>query len=123
MPKHDSTQRRSNRSSSSESWMSSAKKHPMATAAAAAGAAGAVAAGAFLWTKRREVSDQMSRMGRKASEWVDEMASKSSSRELATTEGPNESAAIEASRATTGQARTAKVNMKPARAGAQTVSR
>ena len=37
------------------------------------------------------------------SDWADEMRSGSSSRELAMTEGPNESSAIESSRATAGR--------------------
>ena len=69
----------------------------MATAAAAAGA---VAAGVFLWSKRNQISDQISRLSDQVTSWADEMRSNGSSRELALTAGPNESSAIESSRAT-----------------------
>ena len=78
-------------------WGDTAKERPMATAAAAAGA---VAAGVFLWSRRNQISDQISRLSDQVTSWADEMRSNSSSRELAMTEGPNESSAIESSRAT-----------------------
>ena len=78
-------------------WTESARDHPMTTAAAAAGAA---AAGVFLWSKRNQISDQISHLSHQISDFAEDFRSGSSSRELALTEGPNESAAIEASRAT-----------------------
>jgi len=100
-------------------WLSPAKDHPLATAAAVAGAVGA---GVFLWSKRNQVSNQVSKIsqtasemsrkaGSKASEWIDKMQSGSSSRELAMTDGPNESSAIEASRRT--QSRSASRTPRP----------
>ena len=122
-------------------WVATAKDHPIATAAAVAGAVGA---GVFLWSKRNQVSNQVNRISRtagemsrragsRASDWMDQMRSGSSSRELAMTKGPNESSAIESSRrtaskskssrATGGQSRTSGQNMNPSRAGAETVGR
>ncbi len=116
-------------------WGETAKDNPVKTAAAAAGA---VAAGVFLWSKRNEISGQISRLSDQITDWADEMRSGSSSRELAMTDGPNESSAIESSRstgrsrsnrstskssrATGGQSRKAGANMNAGRAGSQTVS-
>ncbi|HET9810627.1 MAG TPA: hypothetical protein VFP53_02890 [Sphingomicrobium sp.] len=82
---------------SSNGWVDSARERPMATAAAAAAAVGA---GVFLWSKRNQISDQISNLSGQISDWAEDMRSGSSSRELAMTEGPNESSAIESSRAT-----------------------
>lgn len=78
-------------------WADTARDHPLTTAAAAAGAA---AAGVFLWSRRNQISDQISRLGDQISDWTENMHSGSSGRELAMTAGPNESGAIESSRAT-----------------------
>ena len=98
MPRSNSN-RSSNRSSDQPmmGWAETAKDHPLTTAAAAAGAA---AAGVFLWSRRNQISDQLGRLSNQVSDWTDEMRNRSSSHELAMTEGPNESSAIEASRAT-----------------------
>ena len=91
---------RSNDQSMMSHWGDTAKDKPFTTAAAAAGA---VAAGVFLWSKRNQISDQISRLSDQVTTWADEMRSNnsgSSSRELAMTEGPNESSAIESSRST-----------------------
>jgi hypothetical protein len=80
----------------SNGWMNTAKDKPFTTAAAAAAAVGA---GVFLWSRRNQISDQINNLSGQLYDWADEMRA-SSSRELAMTEGPNESAAIEASRAT-----------------------
>lgn len=119
-------------------WLAPVKDHPFASAAAAAAAVGA---GVFLWSKRNQVGNQVNKisrtaneMGRKASEkasdWMDQMQSKSPNREVALTDGPNESAAIEASRRTssrtssraTGGQSKSNANMTAGRAGASTVS-
>lgn len=79
-------------------WGDTAKDRPLATAAAVAGAVGA---GVFLWSKRNSISGQISRLSDQITDWKDSMQSGGSdSRELALTDGPNESSAIEASRAT-----------------------
>lgn len=49
-------------------WMSSARENPM-TAAAAVG--GAVAAGVFLWSRRNQISDQLSSLSDQISDWRD----------------------------------------------------
>lgn len=87
----------SNDQSMMSHWGETATDKPFATAAAAAGA---VAAGVFLWSKRNQISGQISRLSDQITDWADEMRSGSSSRELMMTEGPNESSAIESSRAT-----------------------
>jgi|GEM_PF-2363611 len=93
----------SNRSSDEplmSQWGETAKDNPFKTAAVAAGA---VAAGVFLWSKRNEISNQISELSDQIADWTNEMRSGSgngTSRELALTGGPNESSAIESSRAT-----------------------
>jgi len=83
----------------SSDWMDSVRERPMATAAAAAAAVGA---GVFLWSKRNQIGDQISRLSDQVTGWADEMrsGSGSSNRELAMTAGPNESSAVESSRGT-----------------------
>ena len=138
---------RSNRSNSSRDndqsmmshWTETAKDNPVKAAAAAAGA---VAAGVFLWSKRNQISNQISRLSDQVTDWADEMRSGSSSRELAMTEGPNESSAIESSRATGsrsgrsspsrssgttsratgGQSRSAGQNMNAGRSGTESIT-
>ena len=120
-------------------WLAPVKDHPIATAAAVAGAVGA---GVFLWSNRNRVSNQVNRISQtagemsrrassKASDWIDQMRSGSSSRELAMTGGPNESNAIESARRTAsrnksnrssgGQSSTSERTMNSTRAGAETV--
>lgn len=107
-------QRSSNKSSNSRSksrnrssdepmmshWADTARDKPIATAAAAAGA---VAAGVFLWSKRNQISNQISDLSHQISDWAEGMQNKR--REVALTGGPNESSAIESSRST-GRTRT-----------------
>lgn len=50
----------------SSGWMGSARENPL-TAAAAVG--GAVAAGVFLWSRRNQISDQISNLSDQFSEW------------------------------------------------------
>ena len=80
----------------SNGWMDTAKDKPFTTAAAAAAAVGA---GVFLWSRRNQISDQINNLSGQLYDWADEMRA-SSGRELALTDGPNESSAIESSRAT-----------------------
>jgi hypothetical protein len=49
-----------------------ARERPLAAAAAAAGAA---AAGLFLWSKRAQISDQLSNLSDQIGEWKDDMMS------------------------------------------------
>jgi hypothetical protein len=83
-------------------WGETVADNPMKSAAAAAGA---VAAGVFLWSKRNEISNQISRLSDQVSEWADEMRSSSTGRQLMKTAGMNESDAIEASRSTGSRSR------------------
>ena len=53
-------------------WISTARENPV-TAAAAVG--GAVAAGVFLWSRRNQISDQISNLSDQISEWRDGMGS------------------------------------------------
>jgi hypothetical protein len=86
-------------------WVETARDHPIATAAAAAGA---VAAGVYLWSHRGQVSNQVSKISRtasemgrkaseKASEWTEQMGSDKSSRDPSLSQRPNEPSAIGAS--------------------------
>ena len=52
--------------------MEMARERPFAATAAAAGAA---AAGLFLWSKRAQISDQLSNLSDQFGEWKDSMAS------------------------------------------------
>ena len=54
----------------------SARENPMRTAAAAAAAVGA---GVFLWSRRNQISDQLSSLGEQIGEWTDSMRSGSDS--------------------------------------------
>jgi len=77
----------------SSDWMDAVRDRPVASAAAAAAAVGA---GVFLWSRRNQISDQIGRLGDQINDWQ----SGGSRRDLALTDGPNESSAIESSRAT-----------------------
>jgi hypothetical protein len=123
---------RSNRSHSRGSdesmmghWTETAKDNPVKTAAAAAGA---VAAGVFLWSKRNEISNQISRLSEQVTDWAEDMRSRNSGRELAMTAGPNESSAIESSRATVSRStggsagRTARARRTSGRAAPQSTT-
>lgn len=81
-------------------WVEAVRDRPMKSAAAAAAAVGA---GVFLWSKRNQISDQIGRLSDQISDWAEDMRSSmtgDSAGELVTTDGPNESSAIEASRKT-----------------------
>lgn len=83
-------------------WGETAKEKPFTTAAAAAGA---VAAGVFLWSRRNQISDQISRLSDQITDWTDDMrsgGSPGSSREFATTEGIAESSTTRSNRGTAG---------------------
>lgn len=49
-------------------WSDTAKDRPMATAAAAAAAVGA---GVFLWSRRNQISEQLTGLSEQISEWRD----------------------------------------------------
>lgn len=56
----------------SNGWMGSARERPL-TAAAAVG--GAVAAGVILWSKRSQISEQISNLSDQIGEWADDLRS------------------------------------------------
>jgi hypothetical protein len=56
----------------SNSWMDSARERPMAAAATAAAAVGA---GVFLWSRRNQITDQLSNLSEQISEWTSNMQS------------------------------------------------
>ena len=53
-------------------WVDTAKDNPMTTAAAAAAAVGA---GVFLWSRRNQISDQLSNLSNQISDWSHSMGS------------------------------------------------
>ena len=65
-----STTRKSSNSGSFGGVMDMARERPIAAAAAAAGA---VAASVFLWSKRSQISDQLSHLSEQIGEWTDTM--------------------------------------------------
>jgi hypothetical protein len=67
----------------SNGWMDTARDRPMATAAAAAAAVGA---GVFLWSRRNQISDQLSNLSDQVSDWSSNMRSGSNS-EMAMADG------------------------------------
>ena len=56
----------------SSGWMDTAKERPMT---AALGAAAAVGAGVFLWSKRNQISEQISSLSDQISEWSENRGS------------------------------------------------
>ena len=55
-------------------WIDSARERPLATAAAVGGA---VAAGVFLWSRRNQITDQLSHLTDQISDWREGMMSDS----------------------------------------------
>ena len=53
-------------------WTESARDNPLTTAAAVGGA---VAAGVFLWSRRNQISEQLSNLSDQIGEWTDSMRS------------------------------------------------
>ncbi len=53
-------------------WMDTARERPVAAAAAAAAAVGA---GVFLWSKRGQISEQLSHISDQLGEWTENMSS------------------------------------------------
>src|SRR3954471_16384768 len=76
MPR-SSERNRSNQRRSSNDWGVSemVRERPIAAAAAAAGAA---AAGLFLWSKRAQISNQLSNLSDQFGEWTENMGTSSS---------------------------------------------
>ncbi|QNP46766.1 hypothetical protein H9L14_06855 [Sphingomonas sediminicola] len=65
----------------SSDWMSTVKERPMTAAAVAAASVGA---GVFLWSKRNQISEQLSNLSDQISEWTESMRSGDLEEEFAT---------------------------------------
>ena len=76
--------RKSTHSGSFGGVMDMARERPVAAAAAAAGA---VAASVFLWSKRSQISDQLSHLSEQIGEWTDTVNSDKGEPELAAVVG------------------------------------
>ena len=81
----------SGRNQYSSDWMGTVRDRPMTTAAAAAAAVGA---GVFLWSRRNEISDQISRLSDQISDWAGDTRSEDSGSEMAMAGGSSEPSAI-----------------------------
>jgi len=99
-----SANRKSNNSGSFGGVMDMARERPIAAAAAAAGA---VAAGVFLWTKRNQISDQLSHLSEQIGERTATMNADKGEPELARVVGDRSitSTTTRRSRGTTSKAR------------------
>jgi len=84
----------SGRNQYSNDWMDGVRERPMASAAAAAAAVGA---GVFLWSKRNQISEQISRLSDQISDWSEERGWTGSNREMATAGGIDETSSMESS--------------------------
>ena len=84
MTKTQNSRKPSRKSSTNGSFsgvMDMARESPIAAAAAAAGA---VATGVFLWSKRTQISDQISQLSDQIGEWTEAMGSDRSRAKLET---------------------------------------
>ena len=84
MPRTRSRGRNNNpegRNQYSSSWMDTARDRPIAAAATAAAAVGA---GVFLWSKRNQISEQISNLSDQISDWTESMRSGDEAREFET---------------------------------------
>ena len=83
MARNDQRGRRNNnpegRNQYSGSWTDTARDRPLATAATAAAAVGA---GIFLWSRRNQISDQISQLSDQISEWNENRRSGSETEEF-----------------------------------------
>ena len=68
----------------SNGWMDSARDRPYTTAAVTAAAVGA---GVFLWSRRNQISDQISNLSDQLSDWSSNMRSSSDNGELEMADG------------------------------------
>ena len=68
----------------SSDWMGTVRDRPMASAAAAAAAVGA---GVFLWSRRNQISDQISRLSDQMSDWTEQRGWAGSNSEMAMADG------------------------------------
>ena len=78
----------SGRNQYSSDWMDTVRDRPMTSAAAAAAAVGA---GVFLWSKRNQISEQISRLSDQISDWSEERGWSGNSNEMAMAGGMDQS--------------------------------
>ena len=78
----------SGRNQYSSDWMDTVRDRPMTSAAAAAAAVGA---GVFLWSKRNQISEQISRLSDQISDWSEERGWTGNSNEMAMAGGMDQS--------------------------------
>ena len=81
----------------SSGWRDTARERPMATAAAAAAAVGA---GVFLWSKRNQISEQLSNLSDQISDWTENMRSADQGDEFETVGSGESSMSSRTSRST-----------------------
>ena len=72
MPTKSKSNNPTGRNQYSNDWMSAVKDRPFTTAATAAAAVGA---GVFLWSKRNQISEQISSLSDQISDWTESMRS------------------------------------------------
>jgi hypothetical protein len=85
----------SGRNQYSSDWMDTVRDRPMTSAAAAAAAVGA---GVFLWSKRNQISEQISRLSDQISDWSEERGWTGNSNEMAMAGGMDQSSETGSSR-------------------------
>lgn len=78
-------------------WMSTVKERPMTAAAVAAASVGA---GVFLWSKRNQISEQLSNLSDQISNWTESMRSGDVEEELETSGAATGSTSSRTSRST-----------------------
>ena len=100
----------------SNGWMDTAKDRPMATAAAAAAAVGA---GVFLWSRRNQISEQISNLSEQFSDWTSQQyGSNTRDFETADTGGSTVAGGTAGSSTTTGSSGTTRSRGKGGTQGA-----
>ena len=100
MPRTSNRGRNNNptgRNQYSSDWMSTVKERPMTAAAVAAASVGA---GVFLWSKRNQISEQLSNLSDQISNWTESMRSGDVEEELETSGAATGSTSSRTSRST-----------------------
>ena len=81
MPRNSQRSRNNNpegRNQYTNDWMSTARERPVASAAVAAAAVGA---GVFLWSRRDQISNQLSQLSDQIGQWSENMQTSRTTRE------------------------------------------
>ena len=98
MPRNSNRSRNNNpsgRNQYSSDWMDTVKDRPIAAAAVAAASVGA---GVFLWSKRNQISNQLSNLSDQISDWTEERGWTGNTGEMATAGTTMESSGSSSSR-------------------------